>query len=147
MHHPRPPRSGYSLLELTLAIALVGGTLAPTLSLLRSGMQVSQSTDEQLLLTNYAIRILEERLAVVSATWSDASVTGDFAADGFAEVRYTLSATDDPGGGGVLDELTHVQVTTYLDENSNDALDSGEPSCSFRTKVANLNSYVEKAGA
>lgn len=142
---PRRLRRGYSLLELTLAIALAAGTLAPALALLRDGMAVSRKTDEQLLLTNYAVRVLEERLAVVAAGWQEGAVTGSFVAEGFASLRYVVTSSDDPANGGVVDELMHVSVTTYIDQNANATQDAGELSCSFRTKVANLGAYVEKA--
>lgn len=141
----RNRRSGYSLLELVLAIALAAGTLAPALALLRDGMTVSRETDHQLLLTNYAIQILEERMAASSATWSQSSASGNFASDGFANIRYTATASDSLLDGGITDSLMHIQVTTYVDENSNSAYDAGEPSCSFRTKIAHLQSYVDKA--
>ncbi|TWT66301.1 hypothetical protein Pla123a_46950 [Posidoniimonas polymericola] len=143
---PKPRRrSGYSLLELVLAIALAGGTLAPALALLRDGMTVSRETDQQLLLTNYAIQILEERMAAASASWDDTAASGSFAADGFASIRYTATASDSATDGGEPNALMHIHVTTYVDENANTTYDTGEPSCSFRTKVASLQSYVDKA--
>lgn len=146
-HHRPPRRKAYSLLELVLAIALAGGTLTPALVLMRRGMEVSRSTDQQLLLTNYAIAKLEETLADVAANWTEAVTEGDLAADGFAWLRYTVASSDEVADGGLVDQLMSITATTYVDANSNDTQDPGEPSCTFRTKIANLNSYVEKAGS
>lgn len=141
----RTGRGGYSLLELVLAIALVAGTLTPALALMRDGMSVSRLTDQQLLLTNYAIQKLEERMAVVAANWTEGTATGDLSANGFASVRYSVTSSDAVLDGGIVDSLMNIQVTTYWDEDGDDAQDAGELSCTFRTKVANLNSYVEAA--
>ncbi len=141
----RPSPGGFSLLELVLAIALCVGTLAPALALMRDGMSASRANDERLLLINYATQKLEERMAVVAANWTQGSVTGDLSADGFPTLRYTATSSDDPVEGGIENQLMHVRVTTYADQDGSNSLGAGEPRCTFRTKIANLNSYVTQA--
>jgi type II secretory pathway pseudopilin PulG len=149
-HHPKrrtKPTSpgGFSLLELVLAIALSVGTLAPALALLRDGMSVSRANDQRLLLINYATQKLEERMAVVAANWTEGTAAGDLSAEGFPTIRYTADSSDDPSEGGIENRLMHVRVTTYADQDGSNSLGGGEPQCTFRTKIANLNSYVTQA--
>ncbi|MEM1303518.1 MAG: hypothetical protein AAGG46_01390, partial [Planctomycetota bacterium] len=69
----------------------------------------------------------------------------DLAADGFASIRYSVTSSDEAASGGLTDQLMHIQVTTYLDEDGDDALDASEPTCTFRTKIAKLTTYEQKA--
>ncbi|MCA9240003.1 MAG: hypothetical protein KDA37_07380 [Planctomycetales bacterium] len=140
-------RRGYSLLELVLAVALAAGTLTPALVIMRDGMEISRETDYRLLLTNYAVQKLEERMAVVAASWVEGTATGDLSADGFSSIRYAVTSSDEVVDGGIVNFLMSIEVTTYVDEDSDDSLDAEEPRCTFRTKIANLSSYVEAAGS
>ncbi len=124
-----------------MAVTLVAGTLVPALALIRDGLDLSQTTDEKALLTNYAVCKVEEHLALVAASWTSGTATGDFATDGFSNLRYLVTQSDAVADGGIVDALMHVQVTTYVDENNNDALDSTEPQCHFRTKIGKFASY------
>lgn len=146
--HTPTRRAGYSLLELVLAVALVAGTLAPAMALLRDGMELSRTTDERQLLTNYAVQKLEERLSIVAAGWTSpvsGSASGDLAAEGFSSIRYTVTWSDAVASGGLLDQLIRVDSTTYLDADGDDAMDADEPRCVFRTKIAKFPSYEAAA--
>ena len=139
-------RNGYSLLELVLSIALVGGTLAPALALMRDGLELSRTIDERLLLSNYAIQKLEERIAIVAAHWdapppNPNPAVGQITDAGGPNIHFIVTWSDDAADGGIQDELMHIEVTTYVDENNNDSLDANEPSCEFRTKIARLATY------
>lgn len=154
---PISNRRGYSLLELVLSVALVAGTLVPALALLRDGLEFSRETDDRLLLSNYAVQKLEERLAIVATGWprvavepdpgqsSQGSNSGDLAADGFPFLRYTVTWSDLTIDGGLPDALMHVTSTTYIDEDGDDTFDANEPSCTFRTKIAQLATYNREA--
>ena len=139
-------RGGYSLLEVVLASTLTIGTLVPAMSLLREGMQISDKIDNQLLLANYATRLLEQQLAVVAANWTSGALQGDLAADGYGHLRYVVSRSDDALDGGIPNRLMNIQVTTYIDANGDDGLSAGEVDCTFTTKVGKLANYETKAG-
>ncbi|MEM8864810.1 MAG: hypothetical protein AAGF31_04620 [Planctomycetota bacterium] len=134
-------RRAYSLLELVLAIALVGGTLAPAMSLIRSGLELSETTDQKALLANYAVSKIEEHLAIVAATWTSGTASGNFATDGFSSLRYEVTRSDAVADGGIVDELMHVQVTTFFDVDGDTLLDADEPQCHYRTKIGKFASY------
>lgn len=118
------------------AVALVGA-----LAMLRDGMAASETIDDRLLLTNYAVSKLEEQLAIVAGNWTSGSVTGDFAVDGHADIRFSATRSDAVSDGGLVDQLMHVQVTTYVDDDGDDVLDATEKQCVFRTKVGKFVNY------
>ena len=137
--------SGYTLLEVVLAVGLVSGTLVPALALMRDSMDVSRKTDQRSLLANYAIDKLEEHTADVAMNWpADGSSEGDFASDGHASVRYLVEWSDDPSNDGIDQMLMHIEVTTYLDDDGDDALGAEEPKCYFRTKIGKFATYEAK---
>lgn len=137
----RSKGKAFSLLEVVMASALCSIALVGGLELLRDGMDASRAIDHRQLMTNYAVSKLEEQMAIVASNWTTGSSTGDFATDGHADVRYTLSRSDAVVDGGMVDQLMHIEVTTYVDEDSDDLLDADEKSCYFRTKVAKMHLY------
>ena len=80
--HRRLPRTGYSLLELVAAVALIAGTLVPAMELMRDGLQMSIETDRRVLLAGYGVSEMERLLGATAAVWTTGATTGDFAADG-----------------------------------------------------------------
>lgn len=138
-------RVGYSLLELVMATALVAGTMAPSLALMRDAMELSETTDQRQLLANYSVSLLEKQLGVVASDWIEQTLTGDLAAEGFADLRYIVVASDNAVDGGMPDQLMSVTSTTYWDANQDDTLNSGELTSVFRTKISKLISYTTKA--
>ncbi|QDU89913.1 hypothetical protein Pla175_33100 [Pirellulimonas nuda] len=136
------PRQAYSLLEVALAVALVGGTLVPALRVVRDGLELSRTTDRHQLLANFAVAKLEEQLGVIATTWTSGQTTGSFTAEGFASLRYVAVRSDSPADGGIASRLMNVTVTVFDDANTNATLDAGERNTVFRTKVARLATYV-----
>ncbi|HEX6962386.1 MAG TPA: hypothetical protein VF175_11000 [Lacipirellula sp.] len=137
----RRRRRAFSLVEMIAATALVAGTLAPALAVMRDAMAASRETSQRNLLANYAVRQLEYSLGASMQTWSSGADTGSFASDGHSAIRYVVTRSDAPANGGLTGELMHIQVTTFDDANSNAALDAGEEAVRFRTKAARLLTY------
>ena len=135
------PGSGFSLLEMLAAAALVTGTVVPALAVIRDAMATSRDLHRRQLLANYAVDILEDQAAYVATNWTNAVVSGDFSADGHTKLRYTLTKSDNPSDGGIVNQLMNLEVTVYDDANANSTFDTGELQETYRTKVAKLNSY------
>jgi hypothetical protein len=129
-------------LELICAIALTSVAIVPALRLLRDAMEQSNVLETQELLTTLSVSKLEEQLALVQATWSSGAVTGDFAADGYASVRYTVVRSDQPADGGMVDRLMAVTATVWEDADGDTALDAGERSIVLATKVCKMARYL-----
>ena len=120
-------------------------TLVPALALIRDSMTLANTIDTRQLLLTYAISKMEERLAVVGATWVESTVTGDFAADGHANIRFSASTSDAPASGGIDNRLMNVSVTAYSDDDGDDTMDATEDRIVVTTKIGKLMSYENKA--
>lgn len=134
-------RRGFSLLEVLMASTLAAIALVSSLALLRDGMELSETIDNRLMITNYAVSEVERQLADVATNWTNGTQAGDFAADGHADIRYIANRSDAASDGGIADKLMHIQVTTYLDANGDNALSADEKSCTFRTKIGKFATY------
>jgi type II secretory pathway pseudopilin PulG len=134
-------RGAYSLVELIAATALVTGTLAPALAVMRDAMAVSRETARRNLLALYAVQVLEYSSGASMQGWTPGTTTGNFASEGHPAIRYVVTRSDAPANGGLTNQLMHVQTTVFDDANGNSTLDAGEESVRFRTKVARLLTY------
>jgi len=123
------------------ATALMAGTLAPALVVMRDAMAVSREGVKRHLLANYAVKVLEEQSALVMQNWTNATSSGNFSSDGNSTLKWIAVKSDAPASGGLTNRLMHIQVTTYEDTNGNSAADSTELKVNFRTKVAKLLTY------
>jgi len=141
----RRARNAYSLLEVVMASAICAAALVPALAFMRDGMTLATTIDTKHMLLTYAISKMEERLAVVGATWTEGTTVGDFAADGHANVRFTVTQSDVPASGGIDNRLMNVSVTTYSDDDNDDTMDSAEARLTVTTKISKLATYETKA--
>lgn len=140
-------RGAYSLLEVVMASAICASALVPALAVMRDGIALGDIVDTKHLLLAYGVSKMEEQLAIVGASWSTGTITGNFASDGQSTIRYSATRTDAPASGGITNQLMVVTVTTYSDDNGNSLMDSSEARLTFTTKVAKLVSYATKAGS
>jgi type II secretory pathway pseudopilin PulG len=135
------PQRAFSLVEMIAATALVAGTLAPALAVMRDAMAVSREAARRNLLAVYAVQGLEYTSGVTMQGWVSDTTTGNLASDGHPAIRYVMTRSDAPANGGITGLLMHVQVTMFDDANGNSALDANEISVRLRTKVAKLLTY------
>jgi hypothetical protein len=142
-----PLRGGYSMLEVVLAASICLTALVPALAMLRDGITLGDIIDTRHLLLTYSVSKMEEQLAVVGATWTTGTATGNFASDGQSGIRYSVTRSDAVVDGGIVGKLMVVTVTTYSDDNGNSTMDSSEARTTMTTKVAKLVSYVTKASS
>jgi len=143
----RRVRRGYSLLEVVLASAICASALVPALAILRDGILAAETIDKRHMLLLYGVRTMEEQLAIVGASWTLGSASGDFASEGHANIRYDLTRSDDASDGGITNRLMAITVTAYSDDNGDDTLDTNEPQITFSTKISKLAAYESMAGS
>jgi hypothetical protein len=143
----RRARNAYSLLEVVMASAICATALVPALALMRDGMTLANTIDTRHMLLTYAVSKMEQQLAVIGATWSEGTSTGDFAADGHANIRFSITTSDAPASGGIDNSLMNVSVTTYSDADGDDTMDAAEAQITVTTKVGKLMSYETKANS
>ncbi len=142
-----PLRYAYSMIEVVLASSICVTAIVPALAMLRDGMALGDLIDTRHLLLTYAVSEMEEQLSIVGATWATGTLTGNFAADGQSNIRYTVTRSDAAVDGGIVDKLMVVSVTTYSDDNGNSFMDTTEAHTTMTTKIAKLVSYETKAGS
>jgi hypothetical protein len=135
------------MIEVVLASSICLTALVPALSMLRDGIALGDIIDTRHLLLQYGVSKMEEQLAIVGATWTTGTLTGNFASDGQSSIRYTVTKSDAVVDGGVVSKLMVVTVTTYSDANGNNTMDTGEARTTLTTKIAKLVSYVTKASS
>lgn len=114
---------------------------------MRDGIALSDIIDTKHLLLTCGVSKMEEQIAVVGATWPSGTVTGNFAADGQAGIRFSVTRSDAAVGGGIVNQLMVVTVTAYSDDNGNSSMDASEARIVLTTKVAKLVSYANKASS
>jgi hypothetical protein len=130
-----------------MASAICATALVPALAFMRDGMTLATTIDTKHMLLTYAVSKMEEQLAVVGATWAEGTIGGDFAADGHANVRFTVTQSDAPASGGIDDRLMNVLVTTYSDDDGDDTMDAAEARITVTTKISKLATYENKASS
>lgn len=139
--------SGHTLLELIMATAIVAATLVPALKLLRDGMDLSREIDRRNMMAMYCVATLEEQLAIVGASWVLGSASGDYASDGYPDLRFIVERSDQLSAGGIANRLMSVVVTVYDDVDQNDVMGAEEPRVVFRSKMARLATYTYEASS
>jgi hypothetical protein len=139
--------SGYSLLEVVLASTICATALVPALAFLREGTILADTIDKRHLMLICGVAKMEEQMSVVAATWTEGTISGDFASDGHANIRYSVTRSDDPASGGIVNRLMNVSVTIYSDDDGDDALDAAEMRTILTTKIGKLVTYEDKASS
>jgi type II secretory pathway pseudopilin PulG len=134
----------FSLVEMIAATALLAGTLAPALSVLRDAMAISRETTQRNLLANYAVLVLEYSSALSMQGWASDTTSGNLAAEGYPTLRYVVTRSDAPANGGITNRLMHIQASVYDDANGNAVHDATEEIVRFRTKVSRLTTYLNE---
>src|SRR3990172_2622743 len=109
--------TAFSLLEVVLASAIWATALVPALAMLRDGMLTAQAIDARHMVLLYGVQKMEEQLAVVAATWTTATLNGDFASEGHPSIRYSVTRSDSAGSGGIPNRLMSITVTAYSDDD------------------------------
>ncbi len=138
-------RRAYTLLELVMTSGLMAMVLVPALALMRDAVELSTTAETWGTLTTYGVDKIEEHLVLAAAGFQDASVSGNFSADGRAELRYVVVRSQSPVSGGITNRLMTVIATVWSDENGNNLQDAGEPSITLSSKIAKVVSYENEA--
>jgi hypothetical protein len=129
-----------------VAGVLAALALVPALRLMRDGMEISREIETEELLTTFCASKLEEHLAMASADWETGTYNGDFAAEGYPRLRFSVQRSDAVGDGGITDQLMAVTAVAWEDVDGSETLDPGEWSVVFASKASQLPDYLAEAG-
>ena len=121
------PQRGQTLLELVGATTILAVALVPALRLMRDSVRVVGDLGTSNLLATLCVSKLEEHLQKTAADWSTVSVSGDYAAEGYAGLRFTVVRSDAAADGGIPGSLMSIVVTSWEDRTVNGTPDTGEP--------------------
>lgn len=140
-------RRGHTLLELVGATTIIALTLVPALRLMRDSLRVARETERANLLTTMAASKLEENLIQTAGNWNPTTVSGNFSANGYPTIKFSIVRSDNPGAGGMTDSLMALTSTVWDDLDNDNAWDVGEPRMVFASKLARNVAYeFEAAG-
>jgi Tfp pilus assembly protein PilX len=136
---------GQSFVEVLAASTVLATCLVPALRMMRDGIRISRQTETSHLLVLLATSTLEERIVRVAAKWERGTWNGDFRNDGYPEIRFTVSASDQSSDGGMPGALMALTTTVWHDRNGNAVPDAGETKVTLATKVGKSESYQNVA--
>lgn len=132
---------GFSLVEMLAATALMAGTVAPALAVMRDAMAISRESTRRQLLSLYAVQALENHTALTMQNWANGSASMSAALDGQPNIRMQIIKSDAVVDGGLPNRLMHLRVVAFDDADADSTLDASELAVRVRTKVAKLTSY------
>jgi hypothetical protein len=138
-------RRGHTLLEVIVAGGMMVVAIVPALGLMRDGAARSRDLEARQLLTTLGVGLLDRELATAAASWQTTTASGDFSAEGHANLHYSVVRSDSSSDGGIADRLMTVRVIVWDDWNNDNLATGGEPRAVFRTKIAKLASYEAQA--
>jgi len=127
--------AGLSYLEVCLAIVILSLCLIPAARALPTIMATQKQVETKYRLSLLAQRVLERAVLVLDADFSATSATGDMAAAGHPEWRYTLSVTLPSGDG----RYAVVTATAWEEADGDGQPSQDETQVTFATIVANRN--------
>ncbi|REJ69003.1 MAG: hypothetical protein DWQ31_06160 [Planctomycetota bacterium] len=141
----RRTRSGQTLIELVAATTMMAIAIVPGLELMRDGVRVSRELEAASAMTTLCVSKLEEHLADSAAAWTTTTTSGNFASEGYASLRYSVTRSDEASDGGITNRLMALSVTVWEDADGDTTLDAEESQVTFSTKVARIASYENEA--
>jgi prepilin-type N-terminal cleavage/methylation domain-containing protein len=132
----RNVRAGYSLLEVVMAMVVVGLILVPTASLMAQALRGERTRVKRAELLQLANGKQAEFGHLARVNFQNRSEHGDFASRGHGDLQYTVTCSDSTTQGGIPGRLQSIIVVAWYDENANRTLDAAEPHVSLWTTVA-----------
>jgi hypothetical protein len=128
-------------MEVGLAVVLLATTLVPALTLMRRGLEYGRDVERRNAMMTLGTSTLEQYAAATMAVWTTGPVSGTYAAQGYAELRYDITRSDAAASGGILNRLMALQLTAWHDANNNSVRDAGESHVVLATKVSKVRGY------
>lgn len=138
-------RRGQTLLELVAATTILTVALVPALRMMRDAIRVGRNTETANLMTTFCTSKLEEQLMRTAAVWNPSTVAGDFSAEGYSNLKFQVTMSDDAADGGIANQLMAIASTVWDDLNSDGNWNAGEPRVVLASKQARNVSYQKEA--
>jgi hypothetical protein len=136
---------GHTLLELVGATTVIALALVPALRLMRDSIRAVSNLERSNLLATFCASKLEEQLQRTAANWVPATITGDFSAEGYPDLKFSVVRSEALADGGIPGDLMSISVTAWEDRLANDTWDAGELQVNFASKLARIVAYEMEA--
>ena len=149
----RANRGGQSLLELVAATTIIAIALVPALRMMRDSLRIGRETETANLMATLSASRLEEYLLLSAGQWGDipvgnnwntTTVSGNYSADGYPNLKFTVVRTD-AAPSGIAAQLLSITATVWNDLDNDNVLDAGEPRSVFATKLSRNVAYTNEA--
>jgi hypothetical protein len=134
-------RRGQTLLELVAASTIIAVALVPALRIMRDAIRVGRETEMANLIATFSVSKLEQSLAETAGSWSTTTLSGNFASEGYSQVRYVVVRSDSSGDGGIPNVVMAISSTVWEDRDGDSAWDAGELRSVFASKLAKSVAY------
>jgi hypothetical protein len=128
-------------MEVGLAVVLLAGTLVPALTLMRKGLEYGRDVERRNAMTTLGTSTLEQYAARTMSAWTTGTLSGTYAAQGYSDLRYTLTRSDTAASGGIPARLMALQLTAWHDPDSNGTRNTNESYIVLATKVSRVAGY------
>jgi hypothetical protein len=151
--HRRIVRGGQSLLELIGATTIIALALVPALRVMRDALRAGQDTETANLMATLAAGRLEQFLLLSAGEWGSIPAgnpwttttnTGNYAAEGYPNLKFSVVRTD-KAPAGIASRLLSITATVWNDLDNDNVLDAGEPRSVFASKLARIVAYTNEA--
>ena len=143
----RTPRTGNSIIEVVAASVILATALVPALRMMRDSLSVSRDVELADAMATFCSSKLEETLQSVCGVWNTSTGSGDFAAQGYSQLKYQVTKSDQVSDGGIPNRLMAITAEVWQDLDNDSTLDANEHKVRFSTKLAKSVSYnYEAAG-
>ena len=107
-HRQLRRRRGQSLLELVAATTILTISLVPALRMMRDAIRVGRTTETANLMATFCTSKLEQQLMQTAASWNPGTVSGDFTAEGYANLKFQVVMSDAVSDGGISNQLMAI---------------------------------------
>jgi len=129
-------RSGFTFVELVASMTILAIAIVPASKYLTDSMTLRRGLEWNDVMLSNAIMTIEQQMATVNGSFTTTQESGTLATRGFANLGYDIVRSDSAATGGITGLLMSIKVRVWLDENSNQVLDTGERVVELQTKMA-----------
>jgi hypothetical protein len=138
-------RAAQTLLELVAATTIIAIAVVPALRLMRESVRVGRESETANLMATLSASLLEEHLLRIAVSWTPSTVSGDYSALGYPNIRFQVIRSDSSADGGITNSLMSITSTVWDDRDNDGNWDAGEPRSTFASKLARNVAYQQEA--
>jgi hypothetical protein len=141
----RATRRGNSIIEVVAASVIIAAALVPALRMMRDNLIIGRDVENADMMSTLCASRLEQSLASVCGTWDTTTLTGNYSAQGYSNLKYMVTKSDQVADGGIVNRLMCLTAIVWDDTDGDNSLDSNEKRVRYSSKIARFVSYNYEA--